>query len=336
HDVAAQITAVTERGLDPRQFILCTDDVHAATLVREGHMDRVLRHAVGLGCDPLVALQMMTINTAEHFGVQRDLGCLAPGRYADLVVADSLEDFTAGMVIAGGEVAAEAGRLLLDLPAWTHEDRFRQSVHIPRRLAAGDFVVRAGAVDGTVTANVIGVLENQAPTRRLTAELSVAGGAVQPDPANDVLPLALVERHRGSGAVVNGFVHGFGFEGDCAVASTVAHDSHHLLVLGTDSESMARAANTLASTGGGVVVVRGGEVAALVELPVGGLMSDERAEVVAAKSARVMQAMRDCGCTLNNGYMQLSLLALVVIPELRISDLGLVDVSRFAHVPVIR
>ncbi|MDE0022809.1 MAG: amidohydrolase family protein [Spirochaetaceae bacterium] len=336
HDVAAQITAVTERGLDPRRFILCTDDVHAATLVREGHMDRVLRHAVGLGCDPLVALQMMTINTAEHFGVERDLGCLAPGRYADLVVADSLENFTAGLVITGGEVAAEAGRLLLDLPAWTHEERFRQSVRIPRRLSAGDFVVPAGVVDGTVTANVIGVLENQAPTRRLTAELAVAGGAVRPDLANDVLPLALVERHRGSGAVVNGFVHGFGFQGDCAVASTVAHDSHHLLVMGTDSESMARAANTLAGTGGGVVVVRGGEVAALVELPVGGLMSDERAEVVAAKSARVMQAMRDCGCTLNNGYMQLSLLALVVIPELRISDLGLVDVSRFAHIPVIR
>ena len=335
HDVAAQITAVTERGLDPRRFILCTDDVDAATLVREGHMDRVLRHAVELGCDPLVALQMMTINTAEHFGVERDLGCLAPGRYADLVMADSLEDFTAGTVIAGGEVAAEAGRLLLDLPAWTHEQRFRQSVHIPRRLSARDFAVPAGGAKGTVTANVIGVLENQAPTRHLTAELAVAGGLVQPDPAADVLPLALVERHRDTGAVVNGFVHGFGLAGNCAVASTVAHDSHHLLVIGTRAESMARAANTLAGTGGGVVVVRGGEVAALVELPVGGLMSDERAEVVADKSARVMRAMRDCGCTLNNGYMQLSLLALAVIPELRISDLGLVDVSRFAHIPVI-
>ncbi len=335
HDVAAQITAVTERGLDPRQFILCTDDVHAATLVREGHMDRVLRHAVALGCDPLVALQMMTINPAEHFGVARDLGCLAPGRYADLVLADSLEEFAAGMVIAGGEVAAEAGRLLLDLPAWAHEERFRHSVHIPRRLSAADFAVPCGDADGTVTANVIGVLENQAPTRHLTAELAVAGGTVQPDPANDVLPLALVERHRGSGALVNGFVHGFGFTGDCAVASTVAHDSHHLLVVGTGAESMAQAANTLADSGGGVVVVSAGKVAALVELPVAGLMSGERAEVVAGKSARVVRAMRDCGCTLNNGYMQLSLLALVVIPELRISDLGLVDVNRFAHIPVI-
>ena len=335
HDVAAQITAVTERGLDPRRFILCTDDVHAATLVQEGHMDRVLRHAVELGCDPLAALQMMTINTAEHFGVERDLGCLAPGRYADLVVADSLDDFAAGLVVVNGEVAAEAGRLLLELPAWQHEPRFRRSVHLACPVAAADFVVPAGQADGTVTANVIGVLENQAPTRHLTAALTVVDGAVQPDPANDVLPLALVERHRGAGTVVNGFVTGFGFRGRCAVASTVAHDSHHLLVAGTCAGDMAQAVNALAAAGGGVVVVRAGRVTALVELPVGGLMSTERAEAVAAKSARVMQAMRDCGCALNNGYMQLSLLALVVIPELRISDLGLVDVSRFAHVPVI-
>ena len=335
HDVAAQITAVTERGLDPRQFILCTDDVHAATLVREGHMDRVLRHAVALGCDPLAALQMMTINTAQHFGVERDLGCLAPGRCADLVLADSLDDFAAGLVITGGEVAAEEGKLLLELPAWRHEPRYRQSVHLARLATAEDFAAPAGRQDGTVTANVIGVVENQAPTRHLTAELTVRDGVAQPDPANDVLPLALVERHRGAGTVVNGFVRGFGFRGRCAAASTVAHDSHHLLVTGTCAEHMAQAVNALADAGGGVVVVRDGRVTALVELPIGGLMSDQPAGVVARKSASVMRAMRDCGCALNNGYMQLSLLALVVIPELRISDLGLVDVARFAHVPVI-
>ena len=335
HDVAAQITAVTERGLDPRQFILCTDDVHAATLVEDGHMDRVLRHAVAQGCDPLVALQMMTINTAQHFGVERDLGCLAPGRCADVVLAERLDDFAAGMVIAGGELAAEEGRLLLDLPPWPHEARFRQSVHVPRPLAAADFAVDAGKHEGSVTVNVIGVIENQAPTRHLTATLQATDGSVQPDLAEDVLPLALVERHHGTGAVVNGFVHGFGFDVPCAVASTIAHDSHHLLVTGTCAEDMARAANALTEVGGGVVVVRQGEVIALVELPIGGLMSDEHAEVVAEKSGGVMQAMRDCGCALNNGYMQLSLLALVVIPELRISDQGLVDVSRFAHVPVV-
>ena len=337
YDVEAQITAVTEKGLDPRQFILCTDDVHAATLVQDGHMDRVLRHAVELGCDPVVALQMMTINTAQHFGVDRDLGCLAPGRYADIVLASSLDDFRAEMVISNGVVAAENGVLLIDLPEYQHDAKFKASVNINRTITSDQFAVEAEGVEdrGLVTANVIGIIENQAPTRHLTAHLSVVDGLVQPDPANDVCRIALVERHRGTGEVVNGFVSGFGFNVPCAVAATVAHDSHHLIVVGTSESDMAQAANTLAEVGGGVVVIREGQVAALVELEIGGLMSSERAEIVAEKSARMVQAMIDCGCTLNNAYMQLSLLALVVIPELRISDMGLVDVTRFQHVPVI-
>jgi adenine deaminase len=134
---------------------------------------------------------------------------------------------------------------------------------------------------------------------------------------------------------VNGFVSGFKFNRPCAVASTVAHDSHHLLVVGTNNDDMARAVNLLADVGGGVVVVSGGDVLALVELPIGGLMSNERAEVVAQKSAQMVNAMRECGCTLNNAYMQLSLLALVVIPALRIGDLGLVDVSKFQFIDLI-
>ena len=126
-----------------------------------------------------------------------------------------------------------------------------------------------------------------------------------------------------------GLVHGFGFNVPCAVATTVAHDSHHMIVVGTDTADMARAANRLGEVGGGVVVFKEGAEIALVELPIAGLMSNERAEVVAAKAARMVAAMRECGCTLNNAYMQLSLLALVVIPDLRISDLGLVDVNKF-------
>ena len=336
HDVAAQITAITDRGLDPQQFILCTDDVHAATLVQEGHMDRVLRHAVAEGCDPLVALQMMTINTARHFGVDRDLGCLAPGRYADVVLADSLTGFRAGLVIVNGEVAARDGELLLELPPWRHAQRFRQSLHLARQLVATDFELRAEQEAGQVCANVIGVLANQAPTQHLRATLPVIDHVVQPDLAGDVLRMALVERHRATGEVVNGFVNGFGFDVPCAVASTVAHDSHHLLVVGSSERDMALAVNTLARVGGGVAVVRAGEVAALVELPIAGLMSDQRAEVVAQQSSQMLAAMRDCGCQMENGFMQLALLALVVIPELRISDQGLVDVTRFEHVPVIQ
>jgi adenine deaminase len=152
------------------------------------------------------------------------------------------------------------------------------------------------------------------------------------DRENDVCQIALVERHRGTGGVVNGFVSGFGYTKDCALASTVAHDSHHMIVVGTNKADMALAANRLGAVGGGVVLYAPGKEIALVEMPIAGLMSDERAEVVAKKAAKLTAAMRDMGCTLNNAYMQHSLLALVVIPELRISDVGLVDVTRFETV----
>ncbi len=188
---------------------------------------------------------------------------------------------------------------------------------------------RSPAPPRTCRVRVIGVVENQAPTKALEATLPVVDGLIQPDTVQDVCRIALVERHRATGGVVNGFVGGFGFNVPCAVASTVAHDSHHMIVVGTDAADMARAANRLGEVGGGVVVYRGGQEIALVELPIAGLMSNERAEVVAAKAERMVAAFGECGCTLNNAYMQLSLLALVVIPELRISDLGIVDVRRF-------
>ena len=210
----------------------------------------------------------------------------------------------------------------LDLPPWQHQERFRRSVRVPRPLADGDFAVDAGGRTDTVTADVI---ENHAATRHLTANLETRDGRVQPDPAQDVLPLALVERHHGTGRVVNGFVQGFGFDAACGVATTVAHDCHHLLV------TEICAANTLVDADGGVAAVRDGTLTALVGLPIGGLMSDEPAGVVADKVRP-----RDAGARRvrlrNNGYMQLSLLALAVIPELRISNLGLIDVSRFADI----
>lgn len=336
-DVEAQITAVTRQGLDPRSFILCTDDVYAGTLVNEGHMDRVLRHAVGLGLDPLVALQMMTLNTAQHFGVDRDQGSLTPGRRADVVLTPDLRDFQATLVLAGGQVAARDGRLVMDLPAFPYPAQVKNSVKLSRAFGPRDFELRPTGVaaEGSVRVNVIGIVENQAPTRALVETLTVRGGVVQPDPARDICRLALVERHHGSGDLINAFVHGFQLQGSCAVAGTVAHDSHHLLVMGTDTGAMAAAVARLAEVGGGVVVIRDGREAALVELPIAGLMSDERAEVVARKSSAMVEALRACGCTLNNAYMQFSLLALVVIPELRLSDLGLVDVRRFAPVGVV-
>jgi adenine deaminase len=329
YDVETQITAVTEKGLDPRNFILCTDDCHSGTLVHDGHMNRVYRHAVACGADPLVALQMCTINTATHFGLERELGSIAPGRRADLILTSDLATLPVEMVIARGRVVAEGGRLLAKCPHYDWPDSARATVHLGKTLAAKDFEIAAPQGANTVTAKVIGVVENQAPTKALTAELSVQSGIVEPDTPRDIAQIALVERHRGTGGVTNGFVSGFGYQGRMAMGSTVAHDSHHMIVVGTDREMMAACANRLGEMGGGISVWKDGAEIASVALPIAGLMSDAPAAEVAASAARMVSAMAACGCTLNNAYMQHSLLALVVIPELRISDLGLVDVTKF-------
>lgn len=336
HDVAAQIKAITELGLDPRHFILCTDDSHAETLVEDGHMDRVLRHAIAEGLPPMIAIQMATLNTAEHFGVAREVGMIAPGRWADILIVPDLTDFRPRLVLGRGEVLAEEGEWRKTLPSITYPDWAVHSVHLKRPLSAADFrLPLPPGSNGLVRAHVIGVIENQAPTRHLHFELRATDGLIQADFGRDLAKVALVERHRATGEVTVGLVHGFGFTERCAIASTVAHDSHHMIVVGTDDALMAQAANYLAEIGGGQVVIKDGEVIGAVELPIAGLMSNERAEVVARKAATVLEGFRACGCRLNNPNMQLSLLALVVIPELRISDKGLVDVTRFEFTPVL-
>ena len=334
YDVAAQVKAVTESGVDPRNFILCTDDSHSGTLVNEGHMDRVVRHAIAQGLKPVTAIQMATLNTAQHFRLEREIGSIAPGRQADFLIVSDLPGMTIDAVYARGRLLAENGRLAIDIPAYPYPPEAKNTVNLGKRLSAQDFDIEAPSGANEVRVRVIGVIENQAPTRALEADLSVEDGLVAMDRANDVCQIALVERHRGTGGVTNAFVSGFGYHEDCAIASSVAHDSHHIIVVGTNKQDMALAANRLAETGGGVVLFSKGRELALVEMPVAGLMSDERAEVVAEKAGRLVEAMRRMGCTLNNAYMQHSLLALVVIPELRISDVGLVDVRTFERVEV--
>jgi adenine deaminase len=250
-----------------------------------------------------------------------------------VILTSDLTTLPIETVIARGQIVAQDGVCLVDCPHYNWPDTARQTVNMGKTLTGADFQITAPAGANAVTANVIGVVENQAPTRALKFELPVTDGRVQP--SGEVAQIALVERHRATGGVVNAFVSGFGYTGKMAMASTVAHDSHHMIVVGTDTDQMALAANRLREVGGGITIYREGAELALLELPIAGLMSDQPAAQVAAKADQMMQAMRDCGCTLNNAYMQHSLLALVVIPELRISDLGLVDVRTFEFIPVL-
>ncbi|GJQ51728.1 MAG: adenine deaminase 3 [Anaerolineaceae bacterium] len=334
-DVESQVKAITEKKLDSRRFLLCTDDSHAGTLTGEGHMDRVLRHAVECGLPPMTAIQMMTINAAEHFGLSKELGMIAPGRWADVALAKDLKNFEADVVIAKGKVIAEGGKWKVELPKTSYPAWVKNSVKLKRKLNAEDFKLKVESGKLKVKANVIGVIENHAGTRHLTFDLRPENGEIKADVARDLAKIAVVERHKATGKIAMGLVSGFGFTAKCAVASTVAHDSHHMIVVGTDDEAMALAGNALAKCGGGQVVVLGDKIIGLVEMKIAGLMSVEKADVVARKAESILEGFKMCGCELNNPNMQLSLLALAVIPELRISDKGLVDVTKFDFIPLL-
>ncbi len=325
-DLREGLRAVTELGLDPRHVLLATDDRHAETLLREGHMDDVVREGIAAGVPPVRAIQMATLNTAEHFRVDRDVGAIAPGRLADLLVVSDLQQFTVELVVAGGEVVAEEGELRVELPPFPYPAWAMGTVRLARPLRGEDFALPAPVAEGEVEVRAIEVVADQAPTRERRVRLPVQEGRVELRPG--VAYVAVVERHRGSGRIGKGFVVGLGLQGGCAVASTVAHDSHHLLVVGTDLDAMALGANRVAAAGGGIAAVAGGEVRAFLALPIAGILSDRPAEEVAAGMDAAAQALARCGSTLPHAVMTLSLLALPVIPALRVTDRGLVDVER--------
>ncbi len=338
HDVANQVGAILDLHLDPRRFILCTDDSHSETLVTEGHMDRVLRRAIHLGLPPMTALQMATINTAEHFGLSKDLGMIAPGRFADILIIKDLHELKANLVFAKGKLIAKDGKYLSGNRTFTYPDWVTHSVKPGKSFEANDFQVKALPEYSSVTAvtaNIIEIIENQAPTKHLRETLPVIGNSVQTDITRDIAKLAVIERHHQTGRIQVGFVKGFHFDKPCAVGSTVAHDCHQMIIAGTNESDMAIAANKLIEMQGGQVVVIDGTIVGEVPLPIAGLMSDKPAKIVASQAASVLEGFRECGCDLNNPNMQLSLLGLVVIPELRLSDLGLVDVNHFKFIPVI-
>jgi adenine deaminase len=299
-------------------------------------MDRVVRHAIANGLSPMTALQMSTLNTAEHFGLAREIGQIAPGRWADILLVKDLADFKPEMVIGKGVLLAVESELKATLPQMEYPHWAIGSIHLKRTLQPADFKIKVKETATSVKVNVIGVTENQAPTRRLVYEFQPVNGEIRVDTSRDVIKLAVVERHTGSGVIQVGMVTGFGFSARGAVASTVAHDCHQMIVMGTDDREMSLAANTLAEMGGGQVVVRDGAVIGRVALPIAGLMSNQRADKVAAQAQTVLDGFKACGCLINNPNMTMSLLALVVIPELRLSDKGLVDVNTFSFIPVVQ
>ena len=327
HDVEATIKAHTELGLDPRHIVLVTDDRSPESLVEEGHLNFVVRHAIQQGVRPITAFQMATLNAAERFGVWRDVGSVTPARYADIILLDgNLADVNVSLTIAAGEVVVEEGRMTAELPAFEYPDYALNTVKLRNGISEETFDVRAPSENGRVRARTIRVVENHVETKEEWAELPVENGLVRLDPGQDVAKICVIERHGKTGEHLTGFVVGLGFDGPAALATTVAHDSHNLMVMGNSEEMMARAARAVADEGGGVAVATG-EGLTLLSLPVAGLMSPEPYEEVAERSKAIGEALLRAGCRLNYAFMTLSLLALLVLPELHVSDKGLVGVN---------
>ncbi|MFC5528228.1 adenine deaminase [Cohnella yongneupensis] len=333
HDVKEVIKVVTEDKANTDNISLVTDDVNPQTLVEQGHLNHVVRRAIEEGVQPVTAIQMVTLNVARYFKLEQDLGSITPGKCADLLLIDDLRKMEPSTVITDGQVVYENGRLSVDFPRFVYPEHIRKSIHVKRELTAEDFKLASRSNQSTTQVNVINIIENSARTERGTATLAVEQGIIQPDAAQDVIRLACIERHRGTGQISLGFAHGFQVKSG-AVASTVAHDSHNLLVMGIDEQDMAFAANELVKIGGGMIVVENGQVLAQVPMTIAGLMSEKSLSEVFTEVVELEQAWKQIGCLLNAPFMTFSLIALPVIPEIRISNRGLVDVTQFKLIDV--
>lgn len=323
-NLADLLPAVSPASL--RRTMLVTDDCHPEDLLHQGHLDHLLRKAVSLGLEPLAAVVMATLNPAEYFRLH-DRGAVAPGLKADLVVVDDLQGFRVDKVVKSGRLLVDQGRLLkaLDLPDCPVPSLPLQM----KALGLESFFPPAG---GEVV-KVIGLVPGQLLTEKRVLPAPVRDGRLVTDSARDLAKLAVVERHQGSGNLGLGLVQGFGLK-QGALASSVAHDSHNLIVVGADEADMLEAVEHLVALQGGLAVVAGGQVLADLPLPIAGLISPASLEEVAAAYAKLKEVYRGLGGTLPDPFMTLSFLALPVIPELKLTDLGLVEVSRFQVVPL--
>jgi adenine deaminase len=331
HNLRDLLPLVREHG--PEFCALCTDDREPDHLLGEGHLDHLLRECVAGGLDPVTALLLGTLHPALAHGL-RDHGALVPGARADVNVLADLESFLPEQVWSAGRLVARDGSLLEPVRRGSPAD-VTGTVRLAPRTDGSLRVDAGGAVDGGhVTTRVLGALDGQLLTTSLELELPVVDGAVQADPAQDVAKLAVLERHAASGRVGLGFVHGFGLR-EGAFASTVAHDAHNLVVAGADDASMLACVDRLEQLGGGIVVARDGEVVGELALPVAGIMTDAPPAQVAATMDELHALLREQGVTPEAPFMVLSFLALSVIPSLKLTDRGYVDVDRFELVDVL-
>jgi adenine deaminase len=364
-DLAALAPIIASGTIDTRFACLVSDDTHPHTLLEHGHLDHLLRRAVEEGIDVITAIQMITLNTATCFRMDNELGSLTPGKCADIVLLDDLDSLVVCRVFIDGELVAKNGRCLFALEPFVYPPWATNTMHVGTEVCPETFAIAAPDPQAeSVTARVIEVIPERVGTIERSASLAVVDGFVQirhkvgekstdtdgattsvwgsgeKDTATrvgekstdaDILKAFVFERHHATGSFGVGFVKGFGIASG-ALASTVAHDAHNLLVMGTDDADMALAANALIRSSGGMVVVKDGEVIGQVELPVAGIMGTGSVDEIARPVAGLKNAWRAIGCTMESPFMTMALIPLACLPELRLTNRGLIDCVKFEQV----
>jgi adenine deaminase len=333
HNLATLIRALKSHNLSTRHAVLVSDDRHAGDLMKLGHMDYNVRRAIEEGLDPIDAITMATLNTAEHFRVDTEIGGIAPGKRADIILTPDISKMRAEAVIADGKVVARNGILLAKIPSPRFPPWSLRTVHLKRRLQSKDFVVRSKTENGSARTLVIET-SGEVLTKKTIEDLPVRDFQIQNDLERDILKIAVIERHKRTGNIGRGFVRGFGLKAG-AISSSVAHDSHNICVVGANDSDMAAAANEIARLQGGLVAIRDGTVLAELPLPFAGLMSTQQIKKVNQAEKQLSEAAKSLSCAFASPFMVISFLSLAVIPEVRLTDKGIVDVSAAKLIPAV-
>lgn len=331
-NMAECIKAVTEEGMDSRRCILASDDMVAADLETVGHMNEIIRRTIREGVNPVEAIQMATINPATYFKLE-DVGVLAPGKIADIAVIEDLETMKVEGVFIDGKLVAQKGQLLIDLPSYIYPEEVKNSV---RRgpITERDLEIKANG--STARVRCIQLIPDQNLTGKLEETVRVVSGVAQPDVSTDTLLIACIERYGRNGNIGKAFVKGFGMK-EGAFAESVSHDTHNIIVMGTNIRDMVLAVNRVIEMGGGIAIANRGRILSDMRLPVGGLITDElNGHEVSERIAEMERIVKEnLGCKVHGPFMHLSFLSLSTSPEWKITDKGLIDVNNFKVLPPV-
>ncbi len=324
-----------EDKIDCRYCCFASDDLNVLDLYEKGHMDRIINEAIELGIDPVKAIQLATINPAKYLHLDGHIGVIAPGRLCDLVFTKYLNYIEPHTVIANGEIIYYKGELKKEFKKPTYSSELLKTVNIGKNIKTDDLIVKASIKDGSIKVNIIEVYPGSTLTRKRVEELKVENHVVKPDPRKDIMYAAVIDRHHGTGNIGRGFIKGLDFKAG-AIAQTIAHDTHNLVVAGYNPNDMKKAVDRVVEIQGGVVIIDNGEIIGEINLRYGGLMSIEEPEIVYKKyKSMITRLKEEYNIMFEAFFMTLALISLPVIPEIRLTDKGLVDVSKGEIIPLI-